>query len=65
MKLVYAILGRDTRDDEHERIRWPTEANRQQAEWIQQLEAELQRLRELLEGKAGSKAAKKPVFKED
>ncbi len=55
----------DTRDDEQERIRRLTEENRHLAERIRQLEAELQRLRELLEGKAGSKVAKKPVFKEN
>lgn len=55
----------DTRDDEQERIRRLTEENRLQAERIRQLEAELQRLRELLEGKAVSKAAKRPVFKEN
>ena len=62
----------DTRDDERELIRRLTEENRLQAdqlrlqaERIRQLEAELQRLRELLEGKAVSKAAKRPVFKEN
>ena len=39
----------DTRDDEQERIRRLTEENRHLVERIRQLEAELQRLRELLE----------------
>ena len=39
----------DTRDDEQEWIRRLTEENRQLVERIRQLEAELQRLRELLE----------------
>ena len=62
----------DSRNDEKERIRQLTEENRQfvaqlqqQAARIQELEAELQRLQKLLAGKADSKAAKKPVFKEN
>ena len=55
----------DSRDDENERIRQLTEQNRQQAARIQQLEGELERLKQLLAGKADSKAAKKPVFKEN
>ena len=55
----------DSRDDENERMRQLTEQNRQQAAWIQQLEEELERLKQLLAGKADSKAAKKPVFKEN
>ena len=55
----------DTRNDEQERIRRLTEENRLLVERIRQLEAELQRLRELLAGKAVSKAAKRPVFKEN
>src|SRR5438128_9119962 len=62
----------DSRDDENERIRHLTEQNRQladqlqqQAARIQQLEEELERLKQLLAGKADSKAAKKPVFKEN
>ena len=55
----------DSRDDENERIRQLTEQNRQQAARIQQLEEELERLKQLLAGKADSKAAKKPVFKEN
>ena len=61
----------DSTDDERELIRRLLEENRQQAdqlrqqaERIQQLEAGLQRLRELLEGKAGSQVAQKPVFQE-
>ena len=55
----------DTPRDEDDRIRRLTEENRQQAERIRQLEAELERLRKLLEGKAESKSAKKPVFKDN
>jgi uncharacterized small protein (DUF1192 family) len=55
----------DPRNDEQERIRQLTEENRQQAERIQQLEGEIERLKQLLAGKADSKAAKKPVFKEN
>jgi transposase len=55
----------DARDDENELIRQLTEQNRQQAARIQQLEGELERLKLLLAGKADSKAAKKPVFKEN
>jgi transposase len=54
-----------SRNDENERIRQLTELNRQQAEEIQRLKAEVERLKQLLAGKADSKAAKKPVFKED
>src|ERR1700681_766376 len=53
------------RDDENEWIRQLTEQNRQQAARIQQLEEELERLKKLLAGKADSKAAKTPVFKEN
>lgn len=38
---------------------------RQQAEMIRQLEAEVARLKALIEGKADAKAAKQPVFKEN
>lgn len=62
----------DSRDDEHERIRQLTEQNRQQsaqlqqqAARIQELEVELGRLKELLAGKADSKTAKKPIFKDN
>jgi hypothetical protein len=62
----------DSRDDENERIRQLTEQNRpqadllqQQAARIQQLEVEVERLKQLLAGKADSKTAKKPVFKEN
>lgn len=55
----------DSRDDANERIRQLTEQNRQQAARIQQLEGELERLKLLLAGKADSKSAKKPVFKEN
>src|ERR1700676_5398785 len=62
----------DSRDDKNERIRQLTEQNRQQAAQlqlqaarIQHLEGELERLTQLLAGKADSKAAKKPVFKEN
>src|SRR3954468_6754766 len=62
----------DSRDDENERIRQLTEQNRQladqlqqQAARIQQLEGEVERLKQLLAGKADSKAAKTPVFKEN
>ena len=55
----------DSRDDGNERIRQLTEQNRQQAARIQQLEGELERLKLLLAGKADSKSAKKPVFKEN
>src|SRR3954454_16418759 len=55
----------DSRDDVNERIRQLTEQNRQQAARIQQLEEELERLKQLLAGKADSKAAKAPVFKEN
>jgi transposase len=62
----------DSRDDENEYIRQLTEQNRQQADQLQhqaarirQLEAELERLKLLLAGKADSKTAKKPVFKEN
>ncbi len=55
----------DSRDDANERIRQLTEQNRQQAARIQQLEGELDRLKLLLAGKADSKSAKKPVFKEN
>ena len=55
----------DSRDDVNERIRQLTEQNRQQAARIQQLEGELERLKLLLAGKADSKSAKKPVFKEN
>ena len=55
----------DSRDDKNERIRQLTEQNRQQAARIQQLEEELERLKQLLAGKADSKAAKTPVFKEN
>ncbi len=55
----------DSRDDENERMRQLTEQNRQQAARIQQLAEELERLKQLLAGKADSKAAKTPVFKEN
>ena len=55
----------DSREVENERIRQLTEQNRQQAVRIQQLEQELERLKQLLAGKADSKAAKTPVFKEN
>src|SRR3954451_1054231 len=55
----------DFRDDEKERIRQLTEQNQQQAARIQQLEEELERLKQLLAGKADSKSAKEPVFKEN
>ena len=55
----------DSRDDANELIRQLTEQNRQQAARIQQLEGELERLKLLLAGKADSKSAKKPVFKEN
>jgi transposase len=55
----------DSRDDENERIRQLTEQNQQQAARIQQLEQELERLKQLLAGKADSKTAKTPVFKEN
>jgi transposase len=62
----------DPRGDENERIRQLTELNRQQADQlqqqaarIQQLEGEVEQLKQLLAGKADSKAAKKPVFKEN
>src|ERR1019366_5138934 len=62
----------DSRDDENERIRQLTEQNRQQADLLQQqaarsqqLVVEVERLKQLLAGKADSKAAKKPVFKEN
>ena len=62
----------DSHDDENEYIRQLTEQNRQQADQLQhqaarirQLEAELERLKLLLAGKADSKTAKKPVFKEN
>ncbi len=62
----------DSRDDEKERIRQLTEQNRQlsvllqqQADRIGQLDAEIERLKQLLAGKADSKTAKKPVFKEN
>src|SRR5947209_15508107 len=55
----------DSRDDDNERIRQLTEQNRQQAARIQQLEAELERLKQLLARKADSKSAQKPVFKEN
>ena len=58
----------DSRDDENEYIRQLTEQNRQQADQLQhqaarirQLEAELERLKHLLAGKADSKTAKKPL----
>ena len=55
----------DSRDDENEQIQQLTEQVRQQAARIEQLEGELDRLRQLLAGKADSKSAKKPVFKEN
>src|SRR3974377_296423 len=55
----------DAQHDEHERIRQLTEENRQLAAQVQELEAELKRLKQLLEGKAESKATKTPVFKEN
>jgi transposase len=62
----------DSRDDVDERIRQLTEQNRRQADQlqeqaarIQQLEGEVERLKQLLAGKADSKTAKEPVFKEN
>jgi transposase len=59
--------------DEHEpqtdprdvTIRQQAETIRQQAERVQELEEQVKRLLSLLEGKAGAKAAKKPVFTEN
>ncbi len=55
----------DPRHDEKERIRQLTEQNRQLAARVQELEVELERLKQLLAAKADSKAAKRPVFKEN
>src|SRR5260370_25662226 len=62
----------DSRDDVDERIRQLTEQNRREADQlqeqaarIQQLEGEVERLKQLLSGKAGSRTAKEPVFKEN
>lgn len=62
---MFIEIDKQELDRYRETLRQQAEIIRQQAERIGKLEEEVQQLKQLLEGKAGEKAAKKPKFTEN